>query len=371
MLGGAYAFYKSPKRYHAWFGEERPSISTASTKAFLPSIMAATPERYMAEPISDSQYLETSEDPKAYMERLIMKIQKDFCEALEAEETSNKKFVVDRWKRKHKEEGGGITCVMQEGEVFEKAGVNITVMRASLSPKLQESMRARGKNLPTDRKFKFFAAGISSVIHPKNPYVPTVHFNFRYFEIQDEFGENKHSWYGGGADLTPYVLNADDNAVFHGALKAACDKHGKDRYPNFKKICDDYFYNQARGERRGIGGIFFDDLESEDPMKEFAFIKECANAIIPSFLPIVRCRKNIPYTQAERDWQLIRRGRYVEFNLVYDRGTKFGFATPGARMESVLVSLPLLAKWEYMHSPEPGTKEYELLQVLREPKEWV
>lgn len=340
----------------------------------LPVLLAASADQkgqFMAEPITDKAQLYTNEDMKARMELLILRIQKVFCEALEAEETSGRKFTVDRWRRRNEKEGGGITCVLEGGEVLERAGVNITVMRAPLSPKLQESMRARGKTLPKDRKFEFFAAGVSSVIHPCNPHVPTLHFNFRYFEVQDEYGQNRHSWFGGGTDLTPYYLQRKDVEHFHFTLKKACDLHGPQRYPLYKQACDDYFLNTARGERRGVGGIFFDDLESANPMKEFNFVKDCAEAVVPCYIPIVRRRKNVPFTEAQRDWQLLRRGRYVEFNLVYDRGTKFGFATPGARIESVLVSLPLLAKWQYSHSPKEGSPEYKLMDVLKNPQDWV
>ncbi|XP_050692115.1 oxygen-dependent coproporphyrinogen-III oxidase-like [Eriocheir sinensis] len=192
-------------------------------------------------------------------------------------------------------------------------------------------MRARGKSLPEDKKFTFFAAGISSVIHPRNPHVPTIHFNYRYFEMQDEDGNNKHWWFGGGTDLTPYYLVEDDVKLFHGVLKSACDRHHPKHYPNFKKWCDDYFFVKFR----------------------------------------VKKHKNDAVSEEQRRWQLLRRGRYVEFNLVYDRGTKFGFATPNARIESILMSLPLHARWEYMHQPAPGSPEYKITEVLKNPKDWV
>lgn len=299
---------------------------------------------FMAQPITDVQELEEhSSKMKTRMELLIMRIQSEFCKALEGEEASGAKFFVDRWQRHNPSEGGGITCVLQDGETFEKAGVNITVMNAPLSKKLQASMRARGKDLPEDKQFAFFAAGISSVIHPRNPHVPTIHFNYRYFEIQDEAGENRHWWFGGGTDLTPYYLEEEDVRLFHGALKDACDRHSPTYYQRFKKWCDDYFFIVFRGERRGVGGIFFDDLESENEEDVFQFVTSCADSVIPSYLPLVQKHKGDAVTEAERQWQLLRRGRYVEFNLVYDRGTKFGFATPNARIESILMSLPLHA----------------------------
>ncbi|KAK7020191.1 hypothetical protein SK128_011537 [Halocaridina rubra] len=325
---------------------------------------------FMAEPITDLNKLEVNpDDMKTKMELLIMRIQKEFCEALEQEDGG--KFLIDRWSRHDPKEGGGISCVLQDSATFEKAGVNITVMTAPLSKQLQASMRARGKELPEDKQFTFFAAGISSVIHPRNPHVPTIHFNYRYFEMQDEDGNNKHWWFGGGTDLTPYYLVEEDVRHFHSVLKSACDPHHPDYYPNYKKWCDDYFFVKFRGERRGVGGIFFDDLEANDSSKVYAFVKDCAEAVVPSYIPLVKKHKNDPVSDAERRWQLLRRGRYVEFNLVYDRGTKFGFATPNARIESILMSLPLHARWEYMHQPEPGSPEYKITEVLKNPKDWI
>ncbi|KAF2362242.1 Coproporphyrinogen III oxidase aerobic [Trinorchestia longiramus] len=332
---------------------------------------ASVPLKCVGEPISDAAHLIGSEDMKVKMEVLILRIQKEFVDALEAEETSGRKFTIDQWTRTSEKQGGGITCVMEGGEVLERAGVNVTVLKAPLKPEMLDSMRARGKDLPADRQFEFFAAGVSSVIHPRNPHVPTMHFNFRYFEVWDQHGQNRRSWFGGGADLTPYYLNEEDAVHFHAALKSACDKHGKEKFPLYKKTCDDYFHIRARGERRGVGGIFFDDLESQDPNDDFKFVSDCADAVIPSYIPIVKRRKHQQYTAAERDWQALRRARYVEFNLVYDRGTKFGYATPGARIESILISLPPVAKWLYRHEPEPNSPEYKLTEVLKNPRDWV
>ncbi|KAK3852904.1 hypothetical protein Pcinc_040523 [Petrolisthes cinctipes] len=327
--------------------------------------------QFMAAPITQLDTLEANQDDtKTKMELLILRIQTEFCRELEKEEVGQK-FLVDRWQRHNPKEGGGITCVLQDGATFEKAGVNITVMSAPLSKQLQASMRARGKALPEDKQFTFFAAGISSVIHPRNPHVPTIHFNYRYFEMQDQDGNNKHWWFGGGTDLTPYYLVEDDVKLFHGTLKGACDRHNPTYYSRFKKWCDDYFFIKYRGERRGVGGIFFDDLEADKPEDVFGFVKDCAEAVIPSFLPLVKRHKFDVVSEDQRRWQLLRRGRYVEFNLVYDRGTKFGFATPNARIESILMSLPLHARWEYMHEPEPGTPEYKITEVLKNPKDWV
>jgi len=314
---------------------------------------------------------EAGDSMRTEVERLCLRLQTDFIKALEKEETSGKTFFVDKWNRKNAEEGGGVTCVLEGGEVLQRAAVNVTVMRAPLSPRLLQSMRSRGKQLPTDEKLGFFAAGISSVIHPVNPHVPTFHFNLRYFEIQDSKGTHLAGWFGGGADLTPYFLNEDDAKHFHGALKDACDKHGPQRYAEYKKTCDEYFYNPSRKECRGVGGLFFDDLESEDPVTEFNFVKDVAAAIVPCYMPIVRAHKDEAYTAEQLDWQALRRGRYVEFNLGYDRGTKFGLATPDARIESIMVSMPPNPTWRYMAEPPADSEEGRLMEVLRNPRDWL
>ncbi|XP_063275961.1 oxygen-dependent coproporphyrinogen-III oxidase, mitochondrial-like [Prinia subflava] len=212
--------------------------------------------------------------------------------------------------------------------------------------------------------------GVSSVIHTKNPHVSAAHFNYRYFEIEEADG-NKEWWFGGGSNLTPTYLNEEDAVHFHKTLKEACDKHDLKLYPKYKKWCDDYFYIKHRGERRGIGGIFFDDMDSPSKEEVFQFVKSCAKAVVPCYIPIVKKHCHDSFTPEEKLWQQLRRGRYVEFNLVYDRGTKFGLLTPGSRIESILMSLPLTARWEYMHDPPENSKEAEILEVLRNPKDWV
>lgn len=326
-------------------------------------------KNFMAEPISDVSKLEKYRTSmQARMELLIMKIQADFCKALESEETDESKFRVDRWTRK--EGGGGISCILEEGQVFEKAGVNISVVHGNLPTDAIKQMKARGRNLSEGGPLPFFATGVSAVIHPRNPMIPTIHFNYRYFEVKNTDGSVEW-WFGGGTDLTPYYLDESDAVHFHKTLKGACDASSKSYYPKFKKWCDNYFSIPHRGERRGIGGIFFDDLDKPSQNEAYEFVRNCAEAVIPSYLPLVKKHKNDGYGYAERQWQLLRRGRYVEFNLIYDRGTKFGLLTPGARIESILMSLPLTAKWQYMHKPEPNSKEAELMSVLMEPKDWL
>ena len=219
----------------------------------------------------------------------------------------------------------------------------------------------------------FFACGLSLVIHPKNPMAPTVHANWRYFEMYDKEGNVLDQWFGGGQDLTPYYLFEEDAEHFHNVSKAACDKHSPEFYPEYKKKCDEYFWNSHRNEARGIGGLFFDYLKaSEEKSIEdwYNFVTEVGDNFLKAYVPIVEKRKKLSYSEANRNWQEIRRGRYVEFNLVHDKGTLFGLKTNG-RIESILMSLPPHVQWVYDHHPEPGSEEEKILKVLEEPKDWV
>ncbi|KAF2085744.1 Coproporphyrinogen oxidase [Saccharata proteae CBS 121410] len=315
----------------------------------------------------------TSNSPmRLRMEQFIHAQQKEIVSSLES--VDGALFQTDTWTRPHG--GGGITCVLQDGNVFEKAGVNTSVVYGTLPRAAIQKMRINHKALDPDvESVEFFAAGLSLVLHPKNPMAPTVHLNYRYFETADPSnpGETQAWWYGGGCDLTPSYLFDEDAIHFHRTIREACDKHDKAYYPRFKKWCDDYFSNKHRSETRGIGGIFFDDLDSTEKDQEqlFSFIQDCLQAFLPSYLPIIEKRKGMPFTDEEKRWQQLRRGRYVEFNLVHDRGTSFGLNTPGSRVESILMSLPLTARWEYMHEPEKGSREERLLAVLKEPVEWL
>lgn len=304
------------------------------------------------------------------MEEFIKQHQKQIVAELEG--IDGKRFHIDTWDRP--QGGGGISCVLQEGNVFEKAGVNTSVVYGRLPRPAILKMRADHKALDPDvDSLPFFAAGLSLVLHPSNPMAPTVHLNYRYFETADEAGNTNAWWYGGGSDLTPSYLFDEDAIHFHNTIKAACEKHDKSYYPRFKKWCDEYFNNKHRGETRGVGGIFFDDLDETEKDQEqlFAFVQDCLSAFLPSYVPIIKRRKDLPFTEKEKQWQQIRRGRYVEFNLVHDRGTAFGLNTPGSRVESILMSLPLTARWQYMHSPEKGSREERLVDVLKNPREWV
>jgi coproporphyrinogen III oxidase len=304
------------------------------------------------------------------MEQFIKTNQQEIVRALEKLDGS--KFAIDSWERPNG--GGGITCVLQDGKVFEKAGVNTSVVYGTLPREAISKMRVNHKALdPAVESLEFFAAGISLVLHPWNPMAPTVHLNYRYFETADKDGATNTWWFGGGTDLTPSYLFDEDVIAFHRGIKDACDKHDKNYYPRFKKWCDDYFHVKHRGESRGVGGIFFDDLDESEKDQEtlFAFIQSCLGAFLPTYMPIIERRKDMPYSEKEKQWQQLRRGRYVEFNLVHDRGTAFGLNTPGARIESVLMSLPLTARWQYQHEPKKGTREERLVKVLKEPVEWV
>ncbi len=273
------------------------------------------------------------------------------------------RFQEDLWERK--EGGGGRTRVIENGAVFEKGGVNISAVHGELPEVLRKQFGvAHGE---------FYACGLSLVIHPVNPMVPTVHANWRYFEKYNEAGEIVTQWFGGGQDLTPYYLFEEDAVHFHQVCKQACDPHHPDFYAQFKKQCDNYFWNAHRNEARGLGGLFFDYLKEtpEFSMQDrFNFVTEVGNSFLNSYVPIVERRKELPYTAEQRTWQEVRRGRYVEFNLVHDRGTLFGLKTNG-RIESILMSLPPKVQWQYNQHPEEDSQEAALLKVLATPKDWL
>jgi coproporphyrinogen III oxidase len=319
-------------------------------------------------------------DAKARVSQFMKALQDEICSALEKLDGVSQ-FQQDSWERE--EGGGGRSRVLREGGVFEQAGVNFSeVWGEQLPPSiLQQRPEAAGHG--------FYATGTSMVLHPRNPYVPTVHLNYRYFEAGPVW------WFGGGIDLTPYYPFAEDAAHFHRTLKEACDKHHSEYYPVFKRWCDEYFYLKHRQETRGVGGIFFDYQDGQDPLYRgpypdsavpqynnqlppseprdwealFAFVQDCGRAFLPSYVPIVERRKETVYGDRERQFQLYRRGRYVEFNLVYDRGTIFGLQTNG-RTESILMSLPPLVRWEYSYHPEPNTPEAELYTTFLKPQDW-
>ncbi|KAK9722475.1 Coproporphyrinogen-III oxidase [Basidiobolus ranarum] len=309
----------------------------------------------------------TSTSMSQRMGNYVKKLQYDIVSTLAA--IDGKDFTISQYQRPGG--GEGAVCVLQDGNVFEKAGVNISVMSNKLPKAAVKQMREKPMELQGDGPYPFFVASISLVLHPHNPMIPTVHMNYRYFEIQDEDGNPQAWWFGGGSDLTPCYLFEEDIVHFHSTMKEACRNHDPTFYPEFKKWCDRYFYLPHRSEARGVGGIFFDDLDTHHPEQIFKFIRECGDAFLPSYIPILLKRKEQPFTPKQKEWQQIRRGRYVEFNLVHDRGTKFGLRGPGPQIENILMSLPLTARWEYCHTPEVGSEEEKLLEVIKNPKNWV
>ncbi|MFL5788623.1 MAG: oxygen-dependent coproporphyrinogen oxidase [Flavisolibacter sp.] len=274
------------------------------------------------------------------------------------------KFFEEKWERP--EGGGGKTRLISEGHVFEKGGVNTSVVFGDVTEAMRTQLKINGD--------KWFACGISLVIHPVNPFVPTVHCNYRMFELYNKHDEVIDRWFGGGTDLTPYYLFEEDAIHFHSTYKKTCDGFDTSLYPKFKKECDNYFVNWHRNkERRGIGGIFYDYQradENHDTDFWMNFAKFCGDAFITAYIPIVNRRKGEAYNPANKFWQEIRRGRYVEFNLVHDRGTLFGLKTNG-RTESILMSLPPTVRFEYNYQPQLGSEEEKLVQVCLHPKEWV
>jgi coproporphyrinogen III oxidase len=299
------------------------------------------------------------------MQAMVTAEQERICAALAALDTGAT-FITDTWTRP--EGGGGCSRVLQNGAIFEKAGVNVSVVHGVLTPEAARTMGG-GQTLTAPEDLSFFATGLSLVLHPHNPMAPTVHANYRYFERGGGTAEGAW-WFGGGADLTPAYLFEDDARHFHGVHKAACDRHDPAFYPAFKAACDTYFHIPHRKEARGIGGIFFDNLRDRPAEALVALATDCAQAFLPAYLPIIERRWATRHTEAHKRWQQLRRGRYVEFNLVYDRGTTFGLRTAG-RIESILVSLPQLARWEYNMQPEPGSPEAQMVAVLQAPRAWV
>jgi coproporphyrinogen III oxidase len=290
----------------------------------------------------------------------LLNLQNNICQALEGEEPQAR-FIEDEWQRS--EGGGGKTRVLANGKVFEQGGVNFShVSGFSLPP----SATAKRPEL-ANRKFQ--AMGVSLVIHPLNPYVPTSHANVRLF-IAEKTNEPTIWWFGGGFDLTPFYPFEEDVITWHKTAKVACDPFGATVYDDYKKWCDDYFFLKHRNETRGIGGLFFDDLNEWGFEQCFAFMQSVGNSYIKAYLPIVQKRKNTPYEEHERDFQLYRRGRYVEYNLVYDRGTLFGLQT-GGRTESILMSLPPVVNWRYNWQPEPGSPEHVLYERYLKPQDWL
>ncbi|MGH8622010.1 MAG: oxygen-dependent coproporphyrinogen oxidase [Burkholderiales bacterium] len=287
-------------------------------------------------------------------------LQDRICRALEQEDGVGR-FIDDPWRRT--EGGGGLTRVLAEGRLFEQAGVNFSEVHGARLPPAASAER------PDLAGRGFRALGVSLVMHPCNPYVPTSHANVRFISAEAK-GSDPIWWFGGGFDLTPYYGFEEDARHWHRTAQAACAPFGAEVYPRLKRWCDEYFYLRHRGEPRGIGGLFFDDLNAWGFEQCFAFARSVGDHYLAAYLPIVERREDHPYGERERDFQLYRRGRYVEFNLVYDRGTLFGLQS-GGRTESILMSLPPLVKWRYDWKPEPGSAEANLYENFLRLREWV
>ncbi|MEX0778902.1 MAG: oxygen-dependent coproporphyrinogen oxidase [Balneolales bacterium] len=303
------------------------------------------------------------ESIKQDFRQFILKLQDQICDKLE-EVDGEAQFQEDLWEREGG--GGGITRVMERGGVFEKGGVSTSEVYGELPEPIRERFDVE--------QGWFYATGLSLVIHPKSPMIPTVHANFRYFELFDkEGGTRVDAWFGGGADLTPYYLWDEDAVHFHKVFKDTCDRFDEELYSQFKEKCDTYFFNTHRGESRGVGGIFFDYLR-EQPDRTISFwldmVKSLSISFLPAYIPIVDRRRNESYNEKQRYFQEIRRGRYVEFNLIHDRGTLFGLKT-GGRTESILMSLPPRTRWDYNYQIKEGSKEDYTIQILKNPKRWV
>ncbi len=290
----------------------------------------------------------------------LLALQERICQRLEAVD-GGACFERDAWERE--EGGGGISRVISDGAVFEKGGVNFSHVMGATMPASATAHRPQLAGAPWQ------AMGVSLVIHPRNPYVPTSHANVRFFMATPQSGEPVY-WFGGGYDLTPYYGFEEDCVHWHRVARSACEPFGEDTYQRFKTWCDDYFYLKHRGEPRGVGGLFFDDHNTGDFERDFALMRAVGDSYIEAYEPIVQRRKDCAYGEREREFQLYRRGRYVEFNLVYDRGTLFGLQS-GGRTESILMSLPPLVRWDYNRVPEPGTEEARLTEYFLTGRDWL
>jgi len=295
---------------------------------------------------------------KEEIEQFFLTLQDDICAGLEKADGKSA-FKEDKWERT--EGGGGRTRVIQDGAIIEKGGVNFSSVYGNCPDFLKQEA-----GIPQSETVQFHATGVSLVIHPNHPFIPIIHMNVRYFEAGSMW------WFGGGIDLTPHYIDKGEAAFFHKGLKKVCDEYGASYYNEFKKWADEYFYIKHRGETRGIGGIFFDRLSDKDGFtkeQRFSFVKAVGNSFLRLYLPLIENNRSKLYTEENRQWQLLRRGRYAEFNLVYDRGTKFGLFTNG-RTESILMSLPPLARWDYNYIPRHNSLEDSTLNLLKLPITW-
>lgn len=304
--------------------------------------------------------MQPDQDQLAQVQTFLMALQDQICQQLQQAD-GGAEFIEDAWQRA--EGGGGRSRVLTGGAVFEQAGVNYSHVYGAQMPASATAHR------PELAGRSFHACGVSLVIHPHNPFLPTTHANVRFF-IAEKDGEAPVWWFGGGFDLTPFYPFEEDVVHWHQVARAAVEPFGADYYPRYKKWCDDYFYLKHRGETRGVGGLFFDDLNEPGFEQSFALMRTVGEAFLPAYLPLVARRKETPYGERERQFQLYRRGRYVEFNLVFDRGTLFGLQS-GGRTESILMSIPPLVRWQYGYQPEPGSPEAALYERYLKPQDWL
>ena len=294
------------------------------------------------------------------VKKYLIDLQQTICSEIELLDGGSV-FEQDYWSRDD-QRGNGVTCIISNGNVFEKGGVNFSIIRGDKMPKSATALR------PELEGRQYTALGVSLVLHPDNPFIPTAHANVRFF-VAEEQGKDPIWWFGGGFDLTPYYGFDEDAVHWHETAKKACIPFGEDVYPKYKKWCDDYFYLIHRNEQRGIGGLFFDDLNG-DFDKCFDFMKSVGSHFTEAYIPIAKKRMNTTFSEKEKDFQLYRRGRYVEFNLIYDRGTLFGLQS-GGRTESILMSLPPKTQWSYQYKIEPGSEEEKLTSYFLKPRDWV
>ena len=294
------------------------------------------------------------------VKKYLIDLQQTICSEIELLDGGTV-FEQDHWSRDD-QRGNGISCIISNGNVFEKGGVNFSIIRGDKMPKSASALR------PELEGRQYTALGVSLVLHPDNPYIPTAHANVRFF-VAEEQGKDPIWWFGGGFDLTPYYGFDEDAVHWHETAKKACMPFGEDVYPKYKKWCDDYFYLIHRNEQRGIGGLFFDDLNG-DFEECFNYMKSVGNHFTEAYIPIAKKRMNTTFSEKEKDFQLYRRGRYVEFNLIYDRGTLFGLQS-GGRTESILMSLPPKAQWSYQYKIEPGSEEEKLTSYFLKPRDWI
>ena len=294
------------------------------------------------------------------VKKYLIDLQQTICSEIELLDGGTV-FEQDHWSRDD-QRGNGISCIISNGNVFEKGGVNFSIIRGDKMPKSASALR------PELEGRQYTALGVSLVLHPDNPYIPTAHANVRFF-VAEEQGKDPIWWFGGGFDLTPYYGFDEDAVHWHETAKKACIPFGKDVYPKYKKWCDDYFCLTHRNEQRGIGGLFFDDLNG-DFEECFDYMKSVGSHFTEAYIPIAKKRMNTTFSEKEKDFQLYRRGRYVEFNLIYDRGTLFGLQS-GGRTESILMSLPPKAQWSYQYKIEPGSEEEKLTSYFLKPRDWI